>query len=201
MDGLRLLFVDGRPEYHARMAATESTMLALGTPAPAFRLTDYNGKVCTLEDFASARGLVVAFICNHCPYVKHMRSEFARFAREYQLKGFAVVAICSNDIDAYPQDGPEGMAEEARNVGYSFPYLFDATQSVAKAYDAACTPDLYLFDGQRKLVYRGQFDDSRPGRGTPSGKDLRAACDALLNGKALPAEQKPSLGCNIKWKS
>jgi peroxiredoxin len=200
MDGLRLLFVDGRPEYHARMAATESTMLALGTPAPAFRLTDYNGKVCTLEDFAAARGLVVAFICNHCPYVKHMRNEFARFAREYQQKGLAVVAICSNDIDAYPQDGPEGMAEEARNVGYTFPYLFDATQSVAKAYDAACTPDLYLFDAQRKLVYRGQFDESRPGRGTPSGKDLRAACDALLNGTAMPSEQKPSLGCNIKWK-
>jgi peroxiredoxin len=200
MDGLRLLFVDGRPEYHARMAATESTMLALGTPAPAFRLTDYNGKVCTLEDFAAARGLVVAFICNLCPYVKHMRNEFARFAREYQEKGLAIVAICSNDIDAYPQDGPEGMAEEARSVGYTFPYLFDATQSVARAYDAACTPDLYLFDAQRKLVYRGQFDESRPGRGTPSGKDLRAACDALLNGKAMPSEQKPSLGCNIKWK-
>jgi peroxiredoxin len=200
MDGLRLLFVDGRAEYHARMAATESTMLALGTPAPAFRLTDYNGKVCTLEDFATARGLVVAFICNHCPYVKHMRNEFARFAREYQQKGLAVVAICSNDIDAYPQDGPDGMAEEARSVGYTFPYLFDATQSVAKAYDAACTPDLYLFDAQRKLVYRGQFDESRPGRGTPSGKDLRTAADALLNGKAMPSEQKPSLGCNIKWK-
>jgi peroxiredoxin len=200
MDGLRLLFVDGRPEYHARMAATESTMLALGTPAPAFRLTDYNGKVCTLEDFASARGLVVAFICNHCPYVKHMRNEFARFAREYQQKGISVVAICSNDIDAYPQDGPQGMAEEARSVGYTFPYLFDATQSVAKAYDAACTPDLYLFDAQRKLVYRGQFDESRPGRGTPTGNDLRSACDALLNGKAIPSEQKPSLGCNIKWK-
>jgi peroxiredoxin len=182
------------------MAATESTMLALGTPAPAFRLTDYNGKVCTLEDFAAARGLVVAFICNHCPYVKHMRNEFARFAREYQQKGLAVVAICSNDVDAYPQDGPEGMGEEARSVGYTFPYLFDATQSVAKAYDAACTPDLYLFDAQRKLVYRGQFDESRPGRGTPSGKDLRAACDALLNDKAMPSEQKPSLGCNIKWK-
>jgi peroxiredoxin len=183
------------------MAATESTMLALGTPAPPFRLTDYNGKVFTLEDFAAARGLVVAFICNHCPYVKHMRNEFARFAREYQQKELAVVAICSNDIDAYPQDGPEGMAEEARSVGYTFPYLFDATQSVAKAYDAACTPDLYLFDAQRKLVYRGQFDESRPGRGTPSGKDLRAACDALLNGKAMPSEQKPSLGCNIKWKN
>ena len=183
------------------MAATESTMLALGTPAPGFRLTDFNGKVCTLEDFTAARGLVVAFICNHCPYVKHMRNEFARFARDYQPKGIAVVAICSNDTDAYPQDGPEGMAEEARSAGYSFPYLIDPTQSVAKSYDAACTPDLYLFDGQRKLVYRGQFDDSRPGRGTPTGKDLRAACDALLNGAAVASTQKPSLGCNIKWKN
>jgi hypothetical protein len=170
-----LLFVDGSREYYARMAATESTMLALGTPAPGFRLTDFNGKVCTLEDFAAARGLVVAFICNHCPYVKHMRNEFARFARDYK--------------------------EEARSAGYSFPYLLDATQSVAKAYDAACTPDLYLFDGKRKLVYRGQFDESRPGRGTPSGKDLRAACDALLNGAAVSSTQNPSLGCNIKWKN
>jgi len=196
-----LLFVDGCREYYARMAATESTMLALGTPAPGFRLTDFNGKVCTLEDFAAARGLVVAFICSHCPYVKHMRNEFARFARDYKEKGIAVVAICSNDTDAYPQDGPQGMAEEARSAGYSFPYLLDATQSVAKAYDAACTPDLYLFDGQRKLVYRGQFDESRPGRGTPTGKDLRAACDALLKGAAISSTQNPSLGCNIKWKN
>jgi peroxiredoxin len=184
------------------MAATESTMLALGTPAPAFRLTDFNGKVCTLDDFAAARGLVVAFICNHCPYVRHMRSEFARFARDYKEKGIAVVAICSNDTDAYPQDGPEGMAEEARSAGYSFPYLFDPTQSVAKAYDAACTPDLYLFDGQRKLVYRGQFDDSRPKTEIkPTGADLRRALDAALAGKPVPAEQKPSIGCNIKWKN
>jgi peroxiredoxin len=183
------------------MAAVESTMLPLGTPAPDFRLTDFSGKATALQDFADARGLVVAFICNHCPYVKHMRNEFARFARDYQPKGIAVVAICSNDIDAYPQDGPEGMAEEARSAGYTFPYLLDATQSVARAYDAACTPDLYLFDAQRKLVYRGQFDDSRPGRGTPTGKDLRAACDALLAGTPMPATQKPSIGCNIKWKS
>lgn len=194
-----LLFVDG--SNIPCMAAIESTMLALGTPAPAFRLADFNGKVSSLEDFAAARGLVVAFICNHCPYVKHMRNELARFARDYQAKGIAVVAICSNDTSAYPQDGPEGMAEEARSAGYTFPYLLDATQSVARAYDAACTPDLYLFDGQRKLFYRGQFDDSRPGRGTPTGKDLRAACDTLLSGAAVSAEQKPSLGCNIKWKS
>jgi peroxiredoxin len=178
-----------------------SRMLALGSSAPRFSLPDPAGRLWSSDDFDGARGLVVAFICNHCPYVKHMRSEFARFAREYQPKGIAVVAICSNDADLYPQDGPEGMAEEARNVGYTFPYLFDATQSVARSYDAACTPDLYLFDGQRKLIYRGQFDDSRPGRGTPTGQDLRAACDALLSGAAAPREQKPSLGCNIKWKS
>jgi peroxiredoxin len=182
------------------MAATESTMLALGTAAPGFRLADFNGELHALEDFTAARGLVVAFICAHCPFVKHMRDEFGRFARDYQPKGIAVVAICSNDIDAFPQDGPEGMAEEARSAGYTFPYLLDATQSVAKAYDAACTPDLYLFDAQRKLIYRGQFDESRPGRGTPTGKDLRAACDALLSGAGVLANQKPSIGCNIKWK-
>jgi peroxiredoxin len=183
------------------MAAVESTMLALGTSAPAFRLADFNGKLTTLEDFAQARGLVVAFICNHCPYVKHMRNEFAKFAREYQAKDIAVVAINSNDVETHPQDGPAGMAEEARSAGYTFPYLFDAAQSVAKAYAAACTPDLYLFDAQRKLVYRGQFDDSRPSRGVASGKDLRAACDNLLSGGAALPDQKPSIGCNIKWKA
>jgi peroxiredoxin len=182
------------------MAATESTMLELGTPAPAFRLRDFNGKVTSLEDFQQARGLVVAFICAHCPFVKHVRGELARFAREYQPKGIAVVAINSNDTQAYPQDGPQGMAEEARSAGYTFPYLLDETQSVAKAYQAACTPDLYLFDSSRKLVYRGQFDDSRPGKGTPTGADLRAACDALLAGSPVSAQQKPSIGCNIKWK-
>jgi peroxiredoxin len=182
------------------MAATESTMLELGTSAPDFRLTDFDGKVSALEDFSASRGLVVAFICNHCPFVKHMRQEFARFASDYQPQGIAVVAINSNDTEAYPQDGPAGMAEEARDAGYTFPYLLDTTQAVAKAYKAACTPDLFLFDGQRKLVYRGQFDDSRPGRGVPTGKDLRAACDALLAGAAMPRDQKPSIGCNIKWK-
>ena len=183
------------------MARIPSTMLALGTPAPGFRLTDFNGKVCTLEDFAAARGLVVAFICNHCPYVKHMRTEFARFARDYKEKGIAVVAICSNDTDAYPQDGPEGMAEEARSAGYSFPYLLDATQSVAKAYDAACTPDLYLFDEDRRLVYRGQLDDSRPGNNKPvTGADLRGAIEAVLASRAVNSDQKPSIGCNIKWR-
>lgn len=182
------------------MAATESTMLPLGTPAPAFRLPDLDGRTRALEDFAGQRGLVVAFICSHCPFVKHIRNELARFAREYQPRGIAVVAINSNDLQAYPQDGPQGMQEEARSAGYTFPYLLDETQGVARAYQAACTPDLYLFDDRRLLVYRGQFDDSRPGRGTPSGADLRAAADALLAGTPISAAQKPSIGCNIKWK-
>lgn len=182
------------------MAATESTMLPLGTIAPAFRLPDYAGRTVSSDDFKDARGLLVAFICGHCPYVKHIRSEFARFARDYQARGIAVVAINSNDIEAYPQDGPAGMAEEARSTGYTFPYLFDETQQTARAYQAACTPDLFLFDADRRLVYRGQFDDSRPGRGTASGADLRAAADALLSGGEIPREQKPSIGCSIKWK-
>jgi peroxiredoxin len=182
------------------MAATESTMLPLGTRAPDFRLPDLNGKIVALDDFCDARALVVAFICSHCPFVKHVRGEFARFAREYQPRGVGVVAINSNDITAYPQDGPGGMAEEAQAAGYTFPYLLDESQSVAKAYQAACTPDLYLFDAGRKLVYRGQFDSSRPGRGNPSGADLRAACDAVLAGETVSPDQKPSIGCNIKWK-
>lgn len=182
------------------MAATESKMLELGTAAPDFHLPGFDGKLTALADFRDARGLVVAFICNHCPFVKHIRTEFARFAREYQPKGIAVVAINSNDIQAYPADGPEGMAEEARSAGYTFPYLLDQTQAVAKAYQAACTPDFFLFNQQRKLVYRGQFDDSRPNKGTSTGADLRAACDALLGGVQISKDQKPSIGCNIKWK-
>jgi len=182
------------------MAATESTMLALGTPAPDFRLASFDGKVISRDDFREARGLVVAFICNHCPFVKHIRDKFASFATEYQAKGIAVVAINSNDIQAYPEDGPEGMATEARSAGYTFPYLLDESQAIAKAYQAACTPDLFLFDADRKLVYRGQFDDSRPGKGTATGADLRAACNALLAGGAPAKDQKPSIGCNIKWK-
>ncbi len=180
--------------------ATQSTMLELGTTAPDFRLHTFDGKEIALADFRDARGLVVAFICNHCPFVKHIRNEFAQFAREYQSRGIAVVAINSNDIQAYPDDAPEGMAAEARSAGYTFPYLLDESQEVAKAYKAACTPDLFLFDAQRKLVYRGQFDDSRPGKGTATGADLRAACDALLGGTDIPKEQKPSIGCSIKWK-
>jgi len=182
--------------------AVISTMLELGTPAPAFDLPDYHGKHFRLSDFSSAKGLVVAFICNHCPYVRHVRSEFARFAREYQAQGLAVVAIAANDVDAYPEDGPAGMQQEAESVGYSFPYLFDETQLVAKAYQAACTPDFYLFDGQQRLFYRGRFDASTPKNNQPvTGADLRAATDALLTGRAAAAEQLPSMGCNIKWKA
>ena len=178
----------------------ESTMLELGTQAPDFALPDFNGRRYALADFKQHQGLVVAFICNHCPYVKHVRSQFAAFAREYRAKNIGVVAIAANDLQAYPEDGPVGMAEEAKAAGYEFPYLLDETQQIAKAYQAACTPDFFLFDAQRRLFYRGQFDDSRPGKGMPSGADLRAASDALLANQSAPAEQKPSIGCNIKWK-
>jgi peroxiredoxin len=182
------------------MVATRSTMLALGTPAPAFRLPDFDGNEISIEDFKGAAGLVVAFICNHCPFVRHIRGELARFARDYQPRGIAMVAINSNDTQAYPEDGPAGMAEEARSAGYTFPYVLDQTQEVAMAYHAACTPDLFLFDRERKLVYRGRFDETRPGKGTPTGADLRAACDALLSGEPISADQQPSMGCNIKWR-
>jgi thiol-disulfide isomerase/thioredoxin len=183
------------------MAAVESTMLPLGTTAPPFHLPDYDGAMHSLEQFPAGKPLLVAFICNHCPFVRHIRAQFARFAREYQARGLSVVAIASNDIEAYPQDGPAGMAEEARSAGYGFPYLLDATQEVARAYRAACTPDFFLFEGKRRLAYRGQFDGSRPGNGVAlTGADLRAACDAVLAGQQSPAVQKPSVGCNIKWK-
>ena len=183
------------------MAETSSTMSELGTTLPSFRLPDINGRTVTSDDFASSQGVLVAFLCPHCPYVRHIRAEFARFARDVQQRGVAVVAINSNDVAAFPDDSPEGMAQEAREVGYTFPYLFDETQAVAKAFRAACTPDLFLFDAARRLVYRGQFDDSRPKSQTPvTGKDLRAAVDALLAGGAVPADQRPSIGCNIKWK-
>ncbi len=184
------------------MTETPSTMLQLGTKAPHFRLPDPSGKWVSSDDFKGAPALVVAFICNHCPYVKHIRSRFAAIASEYQARGVAVVAINSNDVQNYPEDSPEKMAEEIRTVGYRFPYLYDESQDVASAYQAACTPDFYLFDGERRLVYRGQFDGSRPKNGIPvTGVDLRAALDAVLAGKPVPAEQKPSLGCNIKWKA
>jgi peroxiredoxin len=181
--------------------AVASTMLTLGTVAPAFDLPDYNGQQHRLGDFRQAQGLIVAFICNHCPYVKHVRSEFTRFARDYQAKGLAVVAIAANDITAYPEDGLDGMKQEATAAGYTFPYLFDETQAVARAHQAACTPEFYLFDGQQKLFYRGRFDASSPKNNQPvTGIDLRAAADALLAGKSAPSEQLPSMGCNIKWK-
>jgi peroxiredoxin len=183
------------------MAVTPSTMLELGTLAPAFRLPDTEGRAVALSDLADAKALLVMFICNHCPYVKHVQPELTRLAREYQGRGVAVVGISSNDVAAYPDDAPERMREEKARAGYSFPYLFDETQDVARAYRAACTPDLYLFDGARRLVYRGQLDDSRPGNGVPlTGKDLRAALDAVLAGKPVDARQKASVGCNIKWK-
>ena len=184
------------------MALTPSTMLELGTPAPAFALPEpATDKQVNLEDFSGSKALLVLFICNHCPYVKHIADALASFAREYQPKGVAVVAISSNDAGYRAEDGPEFMAQEARQRGYSFPYLYDESQAVAKAYRAACTPDLFLFDAEHKLVYRGQFDASRPGNDIPvSGADLRAAADALLAGEPMPAQQIPSIGCNIKWK-
>jgi peroxiredoxin len=178
-------------------------MLPLGTKAPDFQLPDaVSGKMVSLQDFSTKPALVVMFICNHCPYVKHLHQGLVEFAKDYQKRNVAMVAISSNDAEDYPEDAPEKMKEEARRVGYSFPYLYDETQEVAKAYRAACTPDFFLFDANQKLIYRGQFDESRPGNQIPvTGKDLREAMDALLANKAISAEQKPSMGCNIKWKS
>lgn len=184
------------------MARTPSTMLPLGTPAPDFRLANaVDGKPVSLADFGGASALLVVFMCNHCPFVKHIAGGLAALASEYQKRGVAVVGINSNDIQAHPDDAPEKMAAEAKTRGYTFPYLFDETQGVAKAYRAACTPDFFLFDRQRKLVYRGQLDASRPDSGVPvTGHDLRAALDAVLAGQQPAADQKPSIGCNIKWK-
>jgi peroxiredoxin len=182
------------------MVKTASTMVPLGTKAPAFSLPNVDGKTVSLSDFAGRKGLVVMFICNHCPFVKHLRSALAEFAKEYQVKGLGVVGICSNDVATHPDDSPAKMVEEARAAGYTFPYLYDATQAVAQAYKAACTPDFFLFNGDMALVYRGQFDASRPGNGKPiTGADLRAAVDAVLTGKPPLIEQRPSIGCNIKW--
>jgi peroxiredoxin len=183
------------------MVKTPSTMLPLGTQAPAFSLPDPGGKRVSLSDFAGAPALLVIFMCNHCPYVKHVAAGLAELAEEYQRRGVAVVGINANDAAAYPDDSPAKMAEEVRLRGYTFPYLYDETQAVAKAYRAACTPDFYVFDRGRKLVYRGQLDSSRPGNGiSVTGGDLRAALDAVLAGQPVSAEQKPSIGCNIKWK-
>jgi len=184
------------------MVETASTMLSLGTQAPHFQLPDPSGGQTSSDDFPGASALLVAFICNHCPYVKHIRPSFAALATEYQKRGVAVVAISSNDVENFPEDAPEKMAEEIVQAGYTFPYLYDESQEVARAYHAACTPDFFLFDRDRRLVYRGQFDDSRPKNGLPvTGADLRAALNAVLAGRPVPGEQKPSVGCNIKWKS
>ena len=184
------------------MALTPSTMLPLGTKAPDFALPDTEGSLVRLADFDDAPALVVAFICNHCPYVKHVRHAFRDLADELQSRGAAVVGISSNDVSTHPDDSPEKMLEEKAEVGYTFPYLYDEDQSAARAYRAACTPDFYVFDRSRALVYRGQLDGSRPGNDVPpSGDDLRAAVDAVLAGRDVPADQKPSIGCNIKWKA
>ena len=181
------------------MAAVESQMLAIGTRAPEFSLPDPDNQVHSLQDNADA--YLVMFICNHCPFVKHVRQELARLGTEYMRRRVAIYAINSNDTDNYPGDSPEYMKQEAETWGYSFPYLLDADQSVAKAYRAACTPDFYLFDATRSLVYRGQLDGSRPANDVPvDGRDLRAALDAVLAGDPVSEQQTPSIGCSIKWK-
>jgi peroxiredoxin len=183
------------------MVMTPSQMLPLGTLAPAFRLSDPAGRMVSLDDYPEAKAYLVVFMCNHCPFVKHVRDELARLGRELPARGAVMVGINSNDAEKYPDDSPERMQDEAESYGYAFPYLVDASQEVAKAYQAACTPDIFLFDAGRRLVYRGQLDDSRPTNGKPvTGADLRAAIDAVLAGREVAAEQVPSIGCNIKWK-
>jgi peroxiredoxin len=182
------------------MARTPSTMLPLGPKAPDFSLINVDGQTVSLADFADAPALLVMFICNHCPFVKHLAPALAQLAPVYMARNVAVVGINSNDASNYPADSPEQMVHEAEERGYQFPYLYDENQEVAKAYRAACTPDFFLFDGDQRLVYRGQFDDSRPDSGIPiTGRDLRAALDAVLAGKRPSEEQRPSIGCNIKW--
>ncbi|MCZ6793358.1 MAG: thioredoxin family protein [Planctomycetota bacterium] len=189
------------------MVMVNSTMLPLGTEAPPFRLPDTGlpeteGRTVSLEDFPDAPGLLVIFLCNHCPFVIHIREGIARCVKGYQAKGLAVVGISANDVENHPDDSPEKMKEEVESVGYTFPYLYDETQEVARVYRAACTPDFFLFDRNRKLTYRGQFDGSRPGNDEPvTGADLSAAVDALLAGQPAPEPQTPSAGCNIKWKA
>jgi len=183
------------------MVMTASIMLPLGTPAPDFNLPDTAGETVSLTDFKEASALLVIFMCNHCPFVKHILNVMVNLIKEYQAKGIAVVGINSNDVVNFPDDSPKKMVKVVEETGFTFPYLYDETQKVAKAYRAACTPDFFLFDKDRKLVYRGQMDDSRPGNNIPvTGADLTAAIDAVLAGKQVNAEQKPSMGCNIKWK-
>jgi peroxiredoxin len=181
--------------------AVTSTMLELGTPAPEFALPDTDGRTVSLAGLGQAPALLVMFICNHCPFVKHVRGALAELGREYEGRGVAIVGIMSNDAARFPADSPEMMRREREAAGWTFPYLYDETQEVARAYRAACTPDFFLFDGERRLVYRGQFDDSRPSNGRPvTGRDLRGALDAVLEGRPVPREQAPSIGCGIKWK-
>jgi peroxiredoxin len=181
--------------------AVQSTMLELGTRAPDFALPDTDGRTVALNDFADAPALLVMFLSNHCPFVKHLKGALADLARDYAPRGVAIAGIMSNDVTRHPADAPERMREERAAWGWTFPYLYDETQDVAKAYRAACTPDIFLFDGERRLVYRGQFDDSRPNNGmAPTGAHLRAALDAVLEGRPVPTEQRPSIGSNIKWK-
>ena len=183
------------------MVITASTMLPLGTLAPAFRLPDTEGNMVSLADFKDSTAFLVIFMCNHCPFVKHVLSVLVELIKEYQAKGIAVVGINSNDVASFPEDSPEMMAKVAREAGFAFPYLYDETQEVAKVYSAACTPDFFLFDKEMMLVYRGQMDDSRPGNDLPVTRlDLIKVMDAVLAGKEVNAEQKPSMGCNIKWK-
>ena len=184
------------------MTATSSTMLTLGTSAPDFSLPDTEGKTVSLADFEGAPALLVIFMCNHCPYVKHILNDLVELAKEYQAKGAAVVGINSNDVTNYPEDRPEMMANLVKEAGFTFPYLYDEMQEVAKAYNAACTPDFFLFDREMRLAYRGQMDDSRPGSNIPvTGADLTAAIEAVIAGRKVNPEQKPGMGCNIKWKT
>lgn len=184
------------------MVQTASTMLALGTEAPGFSLPTPDGRYVTRDDMSGSMGLLVMFICNHCPYVIHVRDQIAKIGQDYASRGIGVVAISSNDVENYPDDSPEKMAVMAKECGFTFPYIYDEWQIAAKAYSAACTPDFFLFDGAMRLVYRGQLDGSRPKNDVPvTGGDLRSAMDALLSGARIPDDQLPSLGCNIKWKS
>lgn len=183
------------------MALTASTMLALSTPAPDFQLPDVTtGETISLETFADKKALLVMFICRHCPFVKHVQNELAKIGKEYVPKGVGIVAISSNSVQTHPDDAPDKLKEMAQELDFNFPYCYDETQEVAKKYTAACTPDFFIFDGDRQLVYRGQLDESRPSNGKPvTGKDLRAALDAVLDDRPVSMEQTPSMGCNIKW--
>ena len=184
------------------MARTPSSMVALGSAPPDFALRDVvTGRTISRADVAGPKGMLAMFICRHCPFVKHVQDEIAAIGRDYAKSGVGIVAISANDETTHPEDGPDNLAAMARELGFSFPYLFDDSQDVAKAYNAQCTPDFFLYDGTRALVYRGQLDDSRPGNGIPvTGRDLRSALDALVAGRAISTEQRPSIGCNIKWK-